>query len=100
NLGSSSYLCFMMGDLDSALGFGEEGYRISLETDNLWGRAFNRSGMAYVQFEQGMIQDALDGMAESVQVAEQFKMALGLTGGRVDLGWMLSELGQTEQGVA
>lgn len=100
NLGSSSYLYLMMGDLDTALACGEEGYRVSLQTDNLWGQAFNRSGMAYVQFGRGHIQDALDGMREAVLIAERFMMPLGQAGVGADLAWMHTTLGQVDQGLA
>ncbi|MDQ3399641.1 MAG: AAA family ATPase [Chloroflexota bacterium] len=97
NLSTRSYLAAFRGDYDTALASSAEALRVSVETDNPWGRAFSRFGIGHVYFDRGDWGAAIAGLEEALVDAQKAGFIAVLVGPRADLAWFYREAGDSER---
>ena len=97
NLSTRSLFAGYRGDYDSAIATSTEALRLSVETDNPWGRAFSRFSIGHVYFERGDWGVAIAGLEEALVDAEKAGFIAVLVGPRADLAWFYRCAGDSER---
>lgn len=97
NLSTRSYQAAYSGDYDTAVASSTEALRVSVETDNAWGRAFSRFSIGHVYFDRGDWGAAIAGLEEALVDAQKAGFVAVLVGPRADLAWFYREAGDHEK---
>jgi len=97
NLSTRSYQAAYSGDYETAVSSSLEALRVSIETDNPWGRAFSRFGIGHVYFDRGDWGAAIAGLEEALVDAQKAGFLAVLVGPRADLAWFYREAGDSER---
>lgn len=97
NLSTRSYLAMFRGDYDAAVASSAEALRMSIESDNPWGRAFSRFGIGHVFFERGDWGAAIAGLEEALVDARTAGFTAIQVGPRADLAWYYRSAGDSER---
>jgi len=97
NLSTRSYLAGFRGDYDTALASSAEALRVSVESDNPWGRAFSRFGIGHVFFDRGDWGTAIAGLEEALVDARTAGFIAVLVGPRAELAWYYRSAGDSER---
>ena len=97
NLSTRAYQAAYRGDYETAIRSSTEALRVSVETDNPWGRAFSRFGIGHVYFDRGDWGAAIAGLEEALVDAQKAGFIAVLVGPRADLAWFYREAGDSER---
>jgi len=98
NLNASMFGYYWNGADEKVLRSAKEAYQISVSIKELWNQASARNFQALVWFERGEIDQALEAMEESIQIAAQGHPGYEIWY-RAMLCWMYAELGAVDIGV-
>ncbi len=85
NLSTTAYMCAYEGDFDGALAASSEARRLSIETDNPWGRAFSVFGLGFVYYERGDWGGAIEAWEDGLVDAKKAGFIAMLVGPRAEL---------------
>jgi len=99
SLGSEAEARFNRGEHTTALGLLEQGLRLSEETKNLWGRAYNRMLISFIKFDRGEIGAAIRLSSEAIADGDRAGLVASATSHRAELGWYYGYYGDIEKGL-
>ncbi len=71
SLGSLADGAFLVGDLDAALKYAEEGVRLSRSISNYWGESYNLGTLGTLHVERGNVSEGMQMIRDSMLLAEQ-----------------------------
>jgi tetratricopeptide (TPR) repeat protein len=95
----STLINIRIGEYNRAIALSEEGYKISLSDDNLWGQSSSRFRLGYVYWERGQIEKAITIMEETIHQSEQIGFQVPSIVTRTELAAVYGSLGATERGL-
>jgi class 3 adenylate cyclase/predicted ATPase len=97
SLATASLLSTYNGDYEKTVAYSDESYRISVETENIWGQSYSRFAIGELYWHRGEPDKAIEAMSECVRLGELagFKVAPLFVGS--SLGLVYAKLGVYEK---
>jgi len=100
SLGSEAEARFNAGDYDKALECSTEALQMSEKIGNLWGQAYNRMLIGFVQVDRGEIGQAIQLCNEAILMGDEASLLASTIGTRSDLAWIYGNYGALDKGLA
>jgi class 3 adenylate cyclase/tetratricopeptide (TPR) repeat protein len=98
SLGSEAEARFNAGDYDKALECSTQALQMSEKIGNLWGQAYNRMLIGFVQVDRGEIGQAIQLCNEAILLGDQGSLLASTIGTRSDLAWIYGRYGAIGKG--
>ncbi len=98
SLGSEAEARFNAGDYDKALECSTQALQMSEKIGNLWGQAYNRMLIGFVQVDRGEIGRAIQLCNEAILLGDQGSLLASTIGTRSDLAWIYGRYGAIGKG--
>jgi tetratricopeptide (TPR) repeat protein len=96
----ATHTSFCQGDYGQAIRWGEESYRVSLQSGNLYGQASYAFLTVYPYLERGEWAQAVDMMTAAIRFADQVGVSHVITGTRATLAQLYGWMGAPTEGLA
>jgi len=97
NLASLSESYYNAGEFNKSLQYAGEGYRISEETGNVWGKAYNNFVIGPILVERGEVDASIQALENTLVLSEQSNFAAGVVASQMIQSWLYAMLGDLEQ---
>jgi len=99
SLGSEAEARFNAGDYNKALECSTEALQMSEKIGNLWGQAYNRMLIGFVQMDRGEIGQAVQLCNEAMLMGDEASLLASTIGTRSDLSWIYGNYGALDLGL-
>ncbi len=96
SLSGLASICVFSGDYDDANVYSDEAYEISTRIDNIWGQAYSRYVIGWVDFDRGDVDLALSRFEGSIKDSQAANFFIGEVLSSNFLATIYSELGNFE----
>ena len=99
SFGAEAEARYHAGDYDGALDCTAQSMEISETTGNLWGQAYNKMLMGFVNLDRGEVDKALPPMLDSIRMGDQAGLLASSVAERAELGWVYGSFGDIAKGL-
>lgn len=96
--GSEAEALFQAGEHPRALELLNQGLELNEKIENLWGQAYDRMLISFIQFDKGEIGRGIELSHRSITEGDQAGLIASSTSHRAELGWFYGYYGAPEKG--